>query len=256
LGKRWLLTAFYTTVLFLQIASDTCLSQVEGEMLDLSPEIPALPFSVQDWGRTSYLEALERQRLEVTKRKAEAVSDQLIFTEHNPVFTMGLRKGASANLVWSAEVCAAKGIEVVQTNRGGDITYHGPGQIVAYPIFSLRKQPDLHRYLRNLETVVINTLTQFNIPSDRRDGKTGIWVEDRKLCAMGVAVRSWISYHGLALNVNTDLSPFAGIIPCGITDGTVGSMAGELGHAVSISKVKRALTVEFARVFADAPEHG
>ncbi|MEO0509197.1 MAG: lipoyl(octanoyl) transferase LipB [Verrucomicrobiota bacterium] len=209
-------------------------------------------FEIIDWGRTVYAEAFNKQKERVELRKTDACADALIFTEHDPVFTMGLRKGADQHLIWNRAQLAEQGIEVFQSNRGGDITYHGPGQIVGYPILSLTHQKDLHAYLRNLEEIVIRTLAVFGLEATRRDGKTGIWLEARKICAIGVAVKSWVTYHGFALNVNPDLSHFDGIVPCGITDGTVTSLANELDHSVESTEVKAALAVEFQRVFANS----
>ncbi len=205
---------------------------------------------VVDWGRTAYNEAFKRQKELVALRREGNAPDTLVFTEHNPVYTIGLRKGASQHLKWSPDVLADKGIEYVKTNRGGDITYHGPGQIIGYPIISLQIRKDLHAYLRDLEEVAIRTLTHFGLQTARREGKTGIWLENqRKICAIGVAVRNWVTYHGFALNVSPDLSHFSGIVPCGITDGTVTSMEAELGHAPDHTKLKERLAVEFQQVF-------
>ncbi len=204
---------------------------------------------VLDWGRTGYPEALARQQALVTQRIAEEIGDTLVFTEHDPVFTLGLRAGSDAHLVWNAARLAREGIAVERTNRGGDITYHGPGQIVGYPVVSLHCRKDLHAYLRLLEEVLIATVARFGLVAKRRDGKTGIWVGTRKVAAIGVAVRRWVTYHGFALNVNGSLAPYAGIIPCGIApvDGTVTSLAHELGHDVDLKAVKDALAAEFAR---------
>lgn len=207
---------------------------------------------VIEWGRTRYTEAFEKQKQRVEMRKAGACADALVFTEHEPVFTMGLRKGADQHLIWNEATLAERGIEVFQSNRGGDITYHGPGQIVGYPIISLQHRKDLHAYLRDLEEAVIRALAGFGLKSARREGKTGIWLETRKICAIGVAVKSWVTYHGFALNVDPDLSHFEGIVPCGITDGTVTSLVNELGYSVEIAAVKAALAVEFQQVFANS----
>jgi len=204
-----------------------------------------------DWGRTRYNEAFEKQKARVGQRKAGECSDALIFTEHEPVYTMGLRKGADAHLIWKKAALAEQGIEVFKSNRGGDITYHGPGQIVGYPIISLQDRKDLHAYLRDIEEVVIRTLSRFGLQSARREGKTGIWLETRKICAIGVAVRSWVTYHGFALNVDPDMNHFNGIVPCGITDGTVTSLSNELGYSINIDEVKAALAVEFKEVLAN-----
>ncbi len=202
-----------------------------------------------DWGRTDYREAFDLQKERVDARKAGRCPDALIFTEHNPVFTMGLRKGAAAHLVWDEAACTERGIDVIPTNRGGDITYHGPGQIVGYPVVSLQQRRDLHAYLRDLEEVLIRTLRHFDLEAGRRPGKTGIWLATRKIAAIGVAVKSWITYHGFALNVAPDLGHFEGIVPCGITDGTVTSMAHELGFSIDSAEVKAALAVEFRELF-------
>lgn len=207
---------------------------------------------IVDWGRTRYADAFERQKERVEQRKSGACGDALIFTEHDPVYTTGVRKGASDHLIWDASTLTDRGIEVVHSNRGGDITYHGPGQIVGYPILSLQHRKDLHAYLRDIEEVIIRTLRHFGLESARRDGKTGIWLETRKICAIGVAVKSWISYHGFALNVSPNLDHFSGIVPCGIIDGTVTSMEVELASPVDIEAVKARLAVEFAAVFANS----
>ncbi len=174
-----------------------------------------------------------------------------MFTEHNPVFTMGLRSGADQNLVWGSEQLAKEGIEVAKTNRGGDITYHGPGQIVGYPIVSIDSRRDLHAYLRFLEQVLINSVGTLGLAAARRPGKTGIWLGNRKVAAIGVAVRRWVTYHGFALNVSTDLRHFTGIIPCGIgaADGTVTSLSAELRRPVDHEEVKAILSIEFWELF-------
>ncbi len=210
----------------------------------------ASALSVIDWGRTRYADAWERQNALVSQRIAGEVGDTLVFTEHEPVFTIGLRGGAEAHLVWPAERLAREGIEVVRTNRGGDITYHGPGQIVGYPIISLATRKDLHAYLRFLEQVLINSLGSLGLAAARREEKTGIWLGKRKLAAIGVAVRRWVTYHGFALNVNAELAHFGGIIPCGITDGTVTSMAAELGRRCDEAEVKQVLAKEFEALLA------
>ena len=207
------------------------------------------PLDTVDWGRTDYEDAFERQKALVDLRRTGDAPDTLVFTEHAPVYTIGLRKGADQHLIWNDAQLEAQGVTVIRSNRGGDITYHGPGQIVGYPIISLQERRDLHAYLRDLEEVVIRTLATFGLDSDRRDGKTGIWLGERKICAIGVAVRSWVTYHGFALNVNPDMSHFSGIVPCGITDGTVTSMQAELGETIDLGVVKARLAVEFQKVF-------
>jgi lipoyl(octanoyl) transferase len=207
-----------------------------------------------DWGRTRYAEAWARQVEQVEARIAGRVSDTLILTEHEPVYTFGLRRGAEAHLVWDETRRQAAGIETVQTNRGGDITYHGPGQIVGYPIVDLSDRRDLHAYLRFLEQVLIDSVGQLGLTAARRDGLTGIWVGDRKIAAIGVAVRRWVAYHGFALNVAPNLEHFAGIVPCGIaaSTGTVTSLAAELGRPVTMEEVKAVVAREFRQRWAEA----
>jgi lipoyl(octanoyl) transferase len=209
-----------------------------------------------DWGRTEYAVAWQQQEKLVAQRNAGEIPDTLVFTEHEPVFTLGVRRGAEQNLLWNTVELARRGIAVVTTNRGGDITYHGPGQIVGYPIISLTPRQDLHAYLRFVEQVLINTVGTFGLAADRRAGKTGIWLGPRKIAAIGIAVKKWTTYHGFALNVNTDLTAFSGIVPCGITDGTVTSMQAELGRALDLAEVKQVLAAEFWRRLPDFFNHG
>ena len=212
------------------------------------PKSAAAALAVEDWGRTRYAEAFERQLALVERRIAGEIGDTLIFTEHEPVFTIGLRAGAESHLVWDAAELAREGVEVAKTNRGGDITYHGPGQVVGYPIVSLAAHKDLHAYLRLLEQVMINALGSLGLAAARREGKTGIWLGRRKIAAIGVAVRRWVTYHGFALNVNAHLAHFGGIVPCGInaSEGSVTSMHAEHGRSIDEAEVKRVLAAEFA----------
>jgi len=214
------------------------------------PALTLAPVAVLDWGRTGYAAAWKAQDALVAARIAGETGNTLVFTEHEPVYTVGLRSGAEHNLVWSAEHLAREGIELVKTNRGGDITYHGPGQIVGYPIIDLTPHKDLHEYLRLLEQVMINTVATFGLTATRREGKTGIWVGTRKVAAIGVAVRRWIAYHGFALNVNANLTHFQGIVPCGINaaEGTVTSLQAELGHELDMTGVKNRLAIEFRQL--------
>ena len=224
-----------------------------------STSAPAFALNVVDWGRTAYRDAWQRQEELVAARNDQRAADTLVFTEHNPVFTMGVRRGAEQNLLWQETELARRGIELVTTNRGGDITYHGPGQIVGYPIVNLAPRKDLHAYLRFLEDVMIATVARYGLTAGRNPGKTGIWIEKRKIAAIGVAVKKWTAFHGFALNVNTDLAPFGGIIPCGIAadDGSVTSMHLELHRPVDFTAVKQTLADEFRtrlpEFFAGAP---
>ncbi len=215
-----------------------------------APATAAVPV-VLDWGRTRYEAAWRAQDELVARRIAGEIGDTLVFTEHEPVYTVGLRSGAADHLVWAADHLAREGIEVVKTNRGGDITYHGPGQLVGYPIVDLSARKDLHEYLRLLEQVMINTVGGLGLVATRREGKTGIWVGTRKIAAIGVAVRRWVAYHGFALNVQPNLAHFQGIVPCGIsaTEGTVTSLQAELGHQVDLADVKARLAREFGALW-------
>jgi len=206
-----------------------------------------------DWGRTRYADAWARQGELVEQRIADAIADTLVFTEHEAVFTTGLRQGAESHLVWGNEELAREGVEVVRSNRGGDITYHGPGQIVGYPIVSLQTHKDLHAYLRLLEQVLIDSVAHFGLTATRRESKTGIWIGSRKIAAIGVAVKRWVAYHGFALNVNTNLSHFSGIVPCGISavDGSVTSLQAELGREIDLAEVKVVLAQEFSRAWPE-----
>lgn len=214
----------------------------------LQPAAPSsAAISTLDWGRTDYRAAFDRQVALVAQRLAGEMGDTLVFTEHEPVFTLGMRRGADTHLVWNADQLAQSGVTVEKTNRGGDITYHGPGQIVGYAIVSLAGRQDLHAYLRMIEQVLINTVGALGLAASRRDGKTGIWIDQRKVAAIGVAVRRWVTYHGFALNVDPDLSHFGGIVPCGIsaTDGSVTSLRAELDRPFDLGTVKSILTREF-----------
>lgn len=211
------------------------------------PRSSAVAVSVIDWGRTRYEPARVAQAALVARHLAGQIGDTLVFTEHEPVFTVGLRAGADKNLIWDSTRLAAEGIELAPTNRGGDITYHGPGQLVGYPIVSLAARKDLHAYLRFLEQILINAVGSLGLVATRRPGLTGIWIGPRKVAALGVAVRRWVTYHGFALNVNAHLPHFAGIVPCGIaaTEGTVTSLHTELGHDLDLAAVQKIVAEEF-----------
>lgn len=193
-----------------------------------------------DLGRTGYREAHVRQLAMVAERQRGERRDALVLVEHPHVITVGRTRGALANILRAGEV------EVVEVERGGDVTYHGPGQIVVYPILLLEEgERDLHRFLRNLEEGMIRTLARWGIAADREPGKTGVWIQgQRKIASIGIACRKWVTFHGLALNVTTDLSYFARIQPCGFDAAVMTSMARELGSDVSLADVKTALVDE------------
>lgn len=182
-------------------------------------------------------------------------SNYFLLCEHNPVFTLG-KSGAMENLLVNNQYLQQQGIEFYKTNRGGDITYHGPGQIVGYPILDLeRLKPDIVLYMRNLEEIIIRTLRDYGIESERSEGETGVWIDTkiahkaRKICAMGVRTSRWITMHGFALNVNTDLNYFNMIIPCGIQNKQVTSMQKELGKEIEIEEVESKIKHHFEEVF-------
>lgn len=179
----------------------------------------------------------------------------LLFVEHPPVYTLG-KSGDVKNILISEEERAAKGIEYYQTNRGGDITFHGLQQIVGYPILDLEKfETDIGKYLRKLEEVIILTMADYGLKGERSKGETGVWLDpdikgkERKICAMGVRCSRWVTMHGFAFNVNTDLNYFSYIIPCGIENKQVTSLEKELGHAVDFEEAKENVKRNFEKVF-------
>jgi lipoyl(octanoyl) transferase len=200
-------------------------------------------------GITDYREMWALQKSLFDKVVQSRSENYLILTEHHPVITLG-KSGKLQNLVSSPERLKKEGIEVIEIDRGGDFTFHGPGQIVAYPILDLTQfQKDVHWYLRNLEEVIIRTLKLFSISSSRIKGLTGVWIEDKKICAIGVKVTRWVTMHGFALNVSTNLDYFDHIIPCGINDKGVTSIFQEVGNNVSTKDVINTLYSEFAEIF-------
>ena len=198
----------------------------------------------ENLGSMDYLAALALQEKLVELKQRELPADILLFVEHPHVYTLG-RGGNELN------VLSAQEVPVHRTSRGGDVTYHGPGQLVVYPIIDLRSKlrKDVHRYVRNLEQCAIQTLADFGIATTRRPPYTGIWIDNRKIAAIGVAVRRCITYHGLALNVNTDLSYFQRIIPCGLPWAETTSMQKEIGVEQSLGDVQARFLHHFAEIF-------
>jgi lipoyl(octanoyl) transferase len=178
----------------------------------------------------------------------------LLFTEHHPVYTLG-RQGKEEHLLLSMPHLKEKGVSFFKIDRGGDITYHGPGQITGYPIIDLDNfSPDIHLYVRRLEEIVIRTIGKWGIKGERSEKETGVWIDvgtpaARKICAIGVRTSHWVTMHGFALNVNTDMSYFTHIIPCGIRGKGVTSMAMEVGEKINIGEVKKELVKQFCEVF-------
>ena len=219
----------------------------------------------QDLGRIDYKQAWDYQEklfdqiiaIKRQNRREETnleTSSYLLFCEHPHVYTLG-KSGDEKNLLVNQEYLKSRGATFHKINRGGDITYHGPGQIVGYPILDLENFfTDIHKYLRFLEEAIIQTLAEYGIESGRSDGETGVWLDSgtknaRKICALGVRSSRWVTMHGFAFNVNPDLDYFGNIIPCGIIDKSVTSMEQELGKKVDMQEVKDKLKVHLATIF-------
>ena len=210
-----------------------------------------------------YQEKLLRQNVDIKtryhsaqqKQQKNSTTNYLLFVEHPPVYTLG-KTGHEENVLLDEEEMLERGILFVKTNRGGDITFHGPEQIVGYPILDLEKfGTDIGKYLRNLEEVIIRSLADYAIKGERSSGETGVWLDtgvigkERKIAAFGVRCSRWITMHGFAFNVNTDLHYFDGIIPCGIKNKQVTSLARELGRNIDLNEVKEKLKTHFEEVF-------
>ncbi|MBD3167967.1 MAG: lipoyl(octanoyl) transferase LipB [candidate division Zixibacteria bacterium] len=200
-------------------------------------------------GIVDYEEALDIQHELVEKRISGEIADTLILLEHNPVITFG-RGGKEDNLIAAADTLKEKNVEIYKIERGGDVTFHGPGQLVGYPIIDLdNRGRDMHKFLRELEEVLINVIKSFDLDARRSEGYTGVWVDESKLAAIGVAVRRWVSFHGFALNIHNELSCFNLINPCGITDKAVGSISSMTKRLIDMGNVIDKVVVEFKNVF-------
>lgn len=206
---------------------------------------------VRRLGLIPYADALVLQRSLVEDRRAGRVDDVLLLLEHPHVLTLGVRRdGGRAHILATDEALASRGIGVHEAGRGGDVTYHGPGQIVGYPIIDLNPdRRDVHRYVRDLETVLIRTAADYGIVAGRVEGLTGVWVGREKLAAIGVRIAHWITSHGFAINVTTDLDYFSFIVPCGIADRGVTSLARLLGHPVDAAEVQNRIIEHFCNTF-------
>jgi len=202
---------------------------------------------VLELGRMGWAEAFEMQQQLVASRKEGRVPDHLLLVEHPHTITLG-RNAHAENVLASAEVMDRSGIRFHHTDRGGDVTYHGPGQLVGYPILDLREwKRDVGAYMRAVEEVLIGTLGDFGIKAGRIPGLTGVWIGERKIAAIGVHLSRWVTSHGFALNVNTDLNYFGYIVPCGLTR-PVTSMA-ECGVRTTLARVSQSVAAQFGRVF-------
>ncbi len=214
--------------------------------MDVTREI-----EIRRLGVVPYADGLELQRDLVGRRKADQIPDQLLLLEHPPVITLGVKtRNDRSHVVATVESLEEEGVEVFESGRGGDVTYHGPGQLVAYPIIDLRPDRcDVHRYVRDLEEVLIRTSAAFGIVARRSEGLTGAWVGEEKLAAIGVRIARWITSHGFALNVSTNLSHFGLIVPCGISDKGVTSLEKLLTRQVPMASVEDAVVDAFCAVF-------
>jgi len=202
-----------------------------------------------DLGLISYDKAWELQKETFEARRRDLIADTIYLLEHPHTYTLG-KVTDKVNLTGSDNYLKEKGISVYETDRGGDITYHGPGQVVGYPIINLDLwHKDTHLYLRNLEEVIIKTCADYGLEAYRIDRLTGVWIENRKIAAIGIKISRWITMHGFAVNVNTDLSLFNGIIPCGIRDKGITSLGKELGADIPVAEVKGKIIKHFTGLF-------
>ena len=210
------------------------------------------PLEVRRLGLVAYADALALQRALVDDRQRNRVPDVLLLVQHPHVLTLGVRNdGGRRHILASEDQLAARGIEIHESGRGGDVTYHGPGQVVGYPIVDLRPDRcDVHRYVRDLEEVLIRTAADFGVVAERVEGLTGAWVGREKLAAIGVRISRWVTSHGFAFNVTTDLTYFDLIVPCGIADRGVTSLERLLGRQLDSYVVEGRLVSNFCEVFA------
>ncbi|MGE5245563.1 MAG: lipoyl(octanoyl) transferase LipB [Betaproteobacteria bacterium] len=213
------------------------------------------PVEVRRLGRVAYADAAALQESLVADRKAGRIGDVLLLVEHPHVLTIGVRRDSGrSHIVADPDVLRARGVDVFETGRGGDVTYHGPGQIVGYPIMDLAPdRRDVHRYVRDIEEALIRAAADFGVPAGRVAGLTGVWVGDEKLAAIGVRISRWVTSHGFAFNVSTDLDFFKLIVPCGIADRGVTSLDRLLGRPPARAEVEDRIVVRFGEVFDRSP---
>jgi lipoate-protein ligase B len=202
-----------------------------------------------DVGRIEYSECWELQKNLALRRASGEITDTLLFVEHDPVYSLGANYHPQ-NLLHDSEFYAKHGVSIQPTDRGGDITYHGPNQLVIYPIFNLRDHgSDLHKWLRDLEEATIRTVAAFGVEGRRFPPNTGVWVGEKKIAAIGIKVSKWVNTHGIALNCDNDLTPFTWIVPCGIHDRGVTSLAAETGRNITRSQAIGEAKAAFENVF-------
>jgi lipoyl(octanoyl) transferase len=208
------------------------------------------PLHVRRLGLVPYADGLELQRQLVEDRKADRIPDTLLLLQHPHVLTIGVKKDGRSHILASAERLASLGVDVFETGRGGDVTYHGPGQLVGYPIIDLNPdRRDVHKYVRDLEEVMIRVCADYGIEAGRVKGMSGAWIQDAKIGAIGVRISRWITSHGFAFNVTTDVKFFNLIVPCGIADRGVTSLASQLGRAPEMAEIEDHFVEHFAAVF-------
>ena len=206
---------------------------------------------VHSLGVVPYADALDLQQRLVEQRKANAIPDQLLLLEHPPVITLGVKTRTDrSHVLGTLDALSAQGVQLFETGRGGGVTYHGPGQLVGYPILDLSPDRcDVHQYVRDLEETLIRAVASFGVRAERSPGLTGAWVGGEKLAAIGVRIARWVTSHGFALNVSTNLAHFGLIVPCGIRDKGVTSLERLMGHPTEMATVEVAVTQAFADVF-------
>jgi lipoyl(octanoyl) transferase len=215
------------------------------------------PLQVRRLGLVPYADGLELQRRIVEDRKADRIPDTLLLLQHPHVLTIGVKKDGRAHILASPDRLTSLGVGVFETGRGGDVTYHGPGQLVGYPILDLNPdRRDVHRYVRDLEEVMIRVCAAYGLEAGRVKGFSGAWIGDEKIGAIGVRISRWVTSHGFAFNVTTDIDFFNLIVPCGIADKGVTSLASKLGRTVDMSDVENRFVTHFASVFDRQPREG
>ena len=211
------------------------------------------PLQVRRLGLVPYADGLELQRRLVEERKADRIPDTLLLLQHPHVLTIGVKKDGRQHILASPDRLTSLGVDVFETGRGGDVTYHGPGQLVGYPIVNLDPdRRDVHKYVRDLEEVMIRVCADYGLEAGRVKGLSGAWIADEKIGAIGVRISRWITSHGFAFNATTDVDFFKLIVPCGIADRGVTSLAAKLGRAVDMPELERRFVARFAEVFARA----
>jgi lipoyl(octanoyl) transferase len=225
-------------------------------------DLTTRPIDVRRLGVVPYDEGVAVQQQFVDARRAGAVPDQLLLLQHPPVITLGVKaRNDRSHVLATPELLAEQGVAVFESGRGGDVTYHGPGQLVGYPILDLKPdRADVHRYVRDLEQVLIDAVAQFGVTGRRIAGLSGVWVGDegreKKVAAIGIRISRWITSHGFALNVNTTLAHFRHIVPCGIADRGVTSLEEILSRRLALADVEDAVAQAFAKVFTGSVHGG